>query len=241
VRSFLIAGSFLLAASAFGQEAAKPVLTLDQIMEKSIDASGGKAAIEKMTSSVATGTIEITAMGITAANVTYAKAPDKRLSVTTVEGYGEVLEGYDGKTAWKQDPQSGLTVLEGESLGLTQRDAAFHGALRWKELYPKSEVAGKEKSQGRDCWMVRLVPATGRPVMRCFDAETFQMTRAVNPGPDGSDIPVELSDYKDIGNGVKMPHTIKLTVPQLGDMVIRYAEVKTNVEIDDAKFAKPKE
>jgi len=180
-------------------------------------------------------------MGITAANVTYSKAPDKRLSVTTVEGYGEVLEGYDGKTAWKQDPQSGLTVLEGESLGLTQRDAAFHGALRWKELYPKSEVAGKEKSQGRDCWMVRLVPATGRPVMRCFDAETFQMTRAVNPGPDGSDIPVELSDYKDIGNGVKMPHTIKLTVPQLGDMVIRYAEVKTNVEIDDAKFAKPKE
>ena len=73
--------------------------------------------------------------------------------------------------------------------------------------------------------------------MRCFDAETFQMTKAITPGPDGSDIPMEASDFKDIGTGVKMPHTIKLTLPQLGDMVVRYAEVKTNVEIDDAKFA----
>ena len=241
MRSILIAGSLLLAASVFGQEAAKPALTLDQIMEKSIEASGGKAAFEKMTSTVATGTIEITAMGITAANKTCAKAPDKHLSVTTLDGYGEVREGFDGKIAWKQDPQSGLSVIDGEALGQAQRDGAFYGALRWKELYPKSEVAGKDKAQGRDCWMVKLVPASGRPVMRCFDAETFLMTKAVNPGPDGADIPVELSDYKDIGNGVKMAHTVKLTVPQLGDMVIRFAEVKTNVEIDDAKFAKPKE
>jgi hypothetical protein len=241
MRAVLIAGSLLFAASAFGQETPKPALTVEQIMEKSIEATGGKAALEKMTSSVSKGTIELTAMGVTAANETYAKAPDKRLSVTTVDGYGEVLEGLDGKAGWRKDPQGGLRDITGQDLGQAQRDAAFYGNLRWKSLYPKSEVTGKEKAAGRDCWMVKLVPAEGRPVMRCFDAETFLVTRAVNPGPDGADIPVELSDYQDIGNGVKTPHTLKVDMPGVGEMVIRYQEVKVNVEIDDAKFAKPKE
>ena len=230
-----------MAASTFGQEAAKPALTVDQIMEKSIEAAGGKAALEKMTSTLATGTLEITAMGVTAANESYAKAPNKRLSVTTVDGYGEVLDGFDGQTAWRKDPQTGLTVLDGEPAAQARRDAAFYGSLHWKELYPKSEVTGKDKAAGRDCWMVKLVPADGRPVMRCYDAETFEVTKGVNPGPNGADIPVELSEYKDIGNGVKMPHTIKVTMPEMGDMVIRYQEIKPNVEIDDAKFVKPKE
>lgn len=241
MRGILLISSFAWAFAAFGQETAKPAMTADQVMDKSIEAAGGKAALEKMTSYVAKGTLEMSAMGVTAANETWAKAPDKRLSVTSVDGYGEVLQGVDGKSAWSKDPQAGLKDITGEQLGQVQREAAFYGTTRWKELYPKAELTGKEKAGGRDCWMVKLTPAEGKPVMHCYDAETFLVSRAVNPGPGGVEIPVELSDYKDIGNGVKTPHTIKVTMPEMGEMVIRYKEVTPNIEIDDAKFAKPKE
>ena len=241
MRAILILGSIAWSIAAFGQEAAKPAISVDEIMEKAISASGGKAALEKMTSYVAKGTLEMSAMGVTAANETYAKAPDKRLAITIVDGYGDVLQGVDGKTAWSKDPQGGLKDITGEQLAQVRREADFYGTTRWKELYPKTEVTGKEKAAGRDCWMVKLTPAEGKPVMHCYDAETFLVTRAINPGPGGVDIPVELSDYKDIGNGVLSPHTIKVTMPEMGEMIIRYKEIIPNVEIDDAKFAKPKE
>lgn len=241
MRAILILGTLTCAVATFGQEAAKPAISVDEIMEKAIAANGGKAALEKMTSYVAKGTLEMSAMGVTAANEVYAKAPDKRLSVTSVDGYGEVVQGVDGKTAWSSDPQGGLKEITGEQLAQLRREADFYGAAHWKDLYPKAEVTGKEKAAGRDCWMVKLTPAEGKPVMHCYDAETFLVTRAVNPGPGGVEIPVELSDYKDMGNGVKSPYTIKVNMPEMGEMIIRYKEITPNVEIDDAKFAKPKQ
>jgi hypothetical protein len=236
------AAAALAAGSAIqAQEAAKPEITVEQIMNKAIEASGGREALEKLTSYVATGTIELSAMGITATNETYAKAPNKRLSVTTIDGFGEIIQGYDGKVAWSKEPQAGLKEMTGEMAEQTKRESVFNQALEWKTMYPQSEVTGKDKAAGHDCWMIKFTPATGRAVMHCYDTESYLLIRAVNPGPNGSEIPVELSDYKDMGTGVKSPMTIKVTVPNIGDMTIRYKEVKPNVAIDDAKFSKPAE
>jgi outer membrane lipoprotein-sorting protein len=243
MRAFLIAPvvwASLISGQA--QEAPKPEITVEQIMNKAIEAAGGRAAMEKMTSYIATGPVEISALGITANNETYAKAPDKRLSVTTIEGLGEIVQGCDGKVAWSKEPHGGLKEITGDMAEQTRREAVFSQALEWKTLYPQSEVTGKDKSAGgRECWMVKLTPAKGRPVMHCYDTESFLLTKAVNPGPNGSDIPVEFSDYKDTGVGVKAPMTIKVAMPNLGEMTIRYREVKPNAEIDDARFKKPAE
>jgi hypothetical protein len=242
MRALVFAAIALTAGSAIrAQEAAKPEMSVEQIMSKAIEASGGRAALEKLTSYVATGTIELSAMGITASNETYAKAPNKRLSVTTIDGFGEVIQGYDGKVAWSKEPQGGLKEMTGEMAEQAKRESVFNPALEWKTLYTQSEVTGKEKAGGHDCWMVKFTPAAGRAVMHCYDTESFLLTKAVNPGPNGSEIPVELSDYKDMGIGVKSPMTIKVTAPNIGEMTIRYKEVKPNVEIDDAKFSKPAE
>lgn len=218
-------------------------MTAEEIIEKSIQATGGREAAAKMTSLVAKGSMEIVAMGGTAVTEMYSKAPDKRVSITTVDGYGEVKQGYDGKNAWSAEPQNGVVDVTGDNLAATRREAQFDGDLRWKELYPKAEVTGKEKVGDRDCWIVKLTPATGKPVVRSYDAETFLLTKIVST-PDSPQGPAEvtiiLSEWRDIGNGTKAPYTMKMTLPGIGDLITRYKEYLYNVEIDDAKFAKPK-
>ena len=242
MRLAILAAASVWTLGAYAQDAPKATITPDEIMEKSIQATGGREAMMKMTSTVLTGTMDIVAMGGKATTEVYAKAPDKHLTVTKVEGYGEIKQGYDGKTAWSMEPQRGLVDLSGAELAQARLDAQFNGELRWKELYPKAEVTGKEKVGERECWVLKLTPAEGPPVVRYYDAETLLMSKVVVTAnaPQGPvEIPVEFSDWRDIGNGVKGPYTMKVTLPGVGELITKFTDVKINVEIDDAKFAKP--
>src|SRR3989441_8892439 len=82
--------------------------TADQIVDKYVQAIGGKAAIEKQTSRVSKGSFEIPAFGASGTAEVYEKAPNKSAAFINIPGFGVVQEGFDGKTAWAQDPQSGL-------------------------------------------------------------------------------------------------------------------------------------
>lgn len=240
-----LAAVILLCASVgYTQQAPAGVPTVEQIMNQSIAALGGRAALQSLTSVVMTGTTEVVAYNASGDTTTYAQAPDKFATMTDFEGYGTVGHGYDGKTAWNADPQQGTSELTGNRLADARLEAAFGGALRWKDLYPKAEVTGTEKVDGRDCWAVKLTPAEGDPVTRCYDAQTFlpvKMTAMGNTSQGPAEITVEFSDYRNIGDGVKLPYTLKLTIPGVGDLVITYQTIKYNVPIDASKFAKPAE
>jgi hypothetical protein len=57
-------------------------------------------------------------------------------------------------------------------------------------------------------------------------------------GPQGTvKVITYLEDFKDI-DGYKVPHTMRMEMGELG-IVLKVTEFKINVEIDDAKFAKP--
>src|SRR5207302_9907346 len=103
-----------IAAAAFAQgnqqkPAADPkpaakLPTVDQILDKYVQAIGGKAAVEKQTSRVAKGSFEIPAFGASGTAEIYAKAPNKTATTINVAGYGVVQEVFDGKTGWSSDP-----------------------------------------------------------------------------------------------------------------------------------------
>lgn len=240
----LAAVIFLCASVGYTQQAPAPPPTVEQIMNKSIEALGGRAALQSLTSVVMMGTTEVVAYNSSGNTTTYAQAPDKFATMTDFEGYGTVGRGYDGKTAWRADPQQGTSELTGNELADARLEAQFGGALQWKDLYSKAEVTGMDKVEGRDCWVVKFTPAQGDPVTRYYDAQTFlpaKMLATGNTSQGPGQISVEFSDYRDIGDGVKLPYTLKLNVPGVGDLVITYQTIKYNVPIDAAKFAKPAE
>jgi hypothetical protein len=215
-------------------------VTVEQVMEKSIEASGGRAAHEKITSTLAKGSVELAAQGIRGTLEVYAKAPNKRLEVTSIQGIGEFNQGYDGQVGWMQNPFQGTRELSGVELALMKREAMFNGDLKWRELYEKAELVGKEKVGDKDAYVVRLTPREGKPVTRYYDAQTFLLLRqdTVLEGEMGTVTGENYySDHRDVG-GVKIAFQIKQKTP-IGEAVIILTEIKHNVEIDDAKFAKP--
>ncbi len=233
----------MLASAALAQTPAKPAEaapTVDQIIDKYVQALGGKAAIEKATSRVSKGTFEIPAMGVSGTVEVYEKAPNKTISIVTVPGFGVINEAYNGTIAWAQDPQSGLREKSGTELADAKLDAAFYRPLKLKELFPKITVKGKEKVGDREAWVVEAAPAEGSPEKWYFDTQTGLIIRMdqERESPMGK-LPIEsyLENYKEV-DGIKVPFTMKQNNPNF-NIVVTIEDVKHNVTIDDAKFNKP--
>lgn len=245
MRAILLAVSLAWTLAAAPQdkpaEPKKVGPTAEEIIEKSLEASGGRAAMEKLTSTVAKGSLEMGATGMKATMEFYAKAPNKRLIVTSIEGFGEIRQGFDGKIGWSQDPQRGIVEVTGEQLANLQRESTFNAALKWKELYPKVEMTGKEKVGERDTYVLKLTPTTGKPVTQYIDAQNYQLARQISTQdtPQGPmEITVDFSDFRDIGDGIKAPFQLKQVLP-MGEITVKMTEMKNNVAIEDTRFAKP--
>jgi hypothetical protein len=247
LRGLILLSWVVFAMGVLAQEAAKDApeakkisITAEDVLEKYIQATGGREAREKITSTLTKASLEVTGQSIRGTMEIYAKAPNKVLVVQTVEGYGEVRQGYDGQMGWGQDPFQGVRELVGVELARLKREAAFYGDLKWRELYQKVELVGTEKVGEREAYLIRFTPEVGQPTTRYYDTQTFLLVRtdSVQEGPQGS-FPVQEypSDYRDL-DGVKIPFLLTARGPA-GEVVMKITEVKNNVEMDDAKFAKP--
>ena len=230
---------FALTLRAAGVAAAAP-LTAEQIIEKSIAATGGRKAIESVTSTVAKGELEMLTQHAHAAIEYYAKAPAQRLIVTRLEGFGVIRQGCDGASAWIQNADLSVREFAGEEREAALRECAFHAEIQWRQLYPKVELAGKENIGGRPAYKIVMRPPAGNPVTRYIDAETFLLLRqvSVRESAEGAvTIQADFSDYRDVG-GIKVPFLIHQKMPGY-ELVIKMVSVENNVPIDDARFAKP--
>lgn len=232
--------SILAVALVFSGAAFAQTPTAEQILDKYVEVSGGKAAMEKINSIASKASVDVTFAGVGATAEFLSKAPDKSYFIFNVEGYGQVKQGFDGKVAWSDSPEGGLRELTGPQAESAKRGAVFNAPLKWRELYAKAELKGKDKVGQREAWTVVLTPQKGAPTTQYFDVETGMLLKEATPatGDQGDYTAVtEFSDYRDV-EGVKQPFTIKQTIP-MGDLIIKITELKVNVPIDDAKFAKP--
>ncbi|MBI3652008.1 MAG: hypothetical protein HY231_13390 [Acidobacteria bacterium] len=232
---------------AFAQDKATPAApaaalpTAEQIVDKFIQATGGKAAREKLTSRVSKGQFEVPAMGATGPIEIYAKAPNKTISIVTIESFGVFQQGYDGANGWAADPQNGLRDMQGAELAANKREADFYNDIKMKEYYPKMTVTGKDQVGDKAVYVIEALPAgEGAPEKFYFDTQSGLLLRldSERETPQGKmKIQAYLDDYKEV-DGVKLPFTIR----QDSDIIsftIKISEIKHNVAIEDAKFKKP--
>lgn len=224
---------------ATGVKAAK-LASADKILQKYVQAIGGKAAIARQTSRVSKGTFEIAAFGATGSAEIYEKAPNKSASVVNVAGFGVVQEGFDGKTAWAVDPQNGSRDKSGAELASAKLDAEFLKPIKIKQLYPKIVVKGKDKVGEKEVYVVEATPVESSMETWYFDTQTGLILRqdTEREGPQGKQsIQSFLDDYRAV-DGVKIPFKLR-QVTSAFTIDIKIEEVKHNVPIDDAKFNKP--
>ena len=216
-----------------------PTPSVDDVLSHYVEALGGKAALDKLTSASEKGTFELPDFGSSGEVELFAKTGDKQLTTIELAGFGTVKRGYDGTTGWADDPQAGLRDLTGDELADMRRSAAWNAPLRLKVLYPGLAVTGSEKVKGHDAWVLGTTIDDLKYKMY-FDAGTGLLVRhdQETKTPDGKGtVVMYFDDYKPV-DGVPEPFTLSYTSPQL-NWTMKLAEVKHNDPIDDAKFAKP--
>jgi hypothetical protein len=107
-------------------------------------------------------------------------------------------------------------------------------------MFTEAKVRGKEKVGDRDAYLVVGQREGKTPVRLYFDEQSGLLVRLVRYGetPLGR-LPTQIdyADYRDVG-GVKIPFRWTLARTS-GLFTIQVSEVKDNVAVDDAKFARP--
>jgi len=214
--------------------------SVDQIIEKYVQALGGKAALEKLTSRVAKGTFVMDQFPGEASEEIYEKAPNKQLAITDAPSFGVVKRGFNGTAGWQDMQQTGLQDITGQQLGAMKRYSDFYREIKLKEIYPKMTVKGKEAVNGKDAYVVEATPDDGPAEIMYFDADSALLVRlqTEGEGPNGKvNVDSTFDDYREV-DGVKVPYLIHQSFGEFS-FTIKLTDVKHNVEIDDAKFDKP--
>jgi zinc protease len=216
-----------------------PVPTVDQILNRYVEAAGGRAAWSKLTSRVTTGTIEVPAANLSGAIELREKAPDRILSEIRISGI-LFRQGFDGTVGWTDDPQNGLREQTGVELSEARRDADFYHPLDLKKLYTRLAVVGPDKVDDQDTYELEADIPEGPPDEIYFSVASGLPVRVVSHrhSPQGAvDFREDFDDYREV-DGIKRPFTIYETTGEQA-VTIHVTEVRHNVLLDDSVFAKP--
>ena len=240
----LIGMATALTALAAPQEAAKSeaLPKAETILDRSIEVTGGKAAYEKRTSEITTGTMEFAAQGLKGAVMQYSAPPDKSYTVIELDGIGKIESGTIGGMAWDKNAMTGPHVKSGEEKTQALREATFNSSLNWRQLYPKVETVGVATVDGEECYKVLMTPAEGKPVTSYFQKKSgLAVKREMVAVNQMGEIQMEVivSDYKDFGGILAPTKMINRAAGQEFMMTIQ--SVKTNEEIPADKFDPPAE
>ncbi|HYL67847.1 MAG TPA: hypothetical protein VEX69_01655 [Candidatus Limnocylindria bacterium] len=211
----------------------------DQILNRYVEAIGGSAAWKKLTSRVSTGTIDVPEMQISGTVDFREKAPNHFLRVIVLNG-ATFRQGFDGTTAWTDDPQDGLRTETGAEFEDTRFDADFYHPLDLRQLYSKFTATGTEKIGEHDTYVVEAARAGAESDKIYFDVKTGLALRLISKRHtrDGvSAYQEDLEDYREV-DGIKLPFTVRQSISKPA-FTVTFTEVRHNVELDEAEFSKP--
>lgn len=140
--------------------------TADQVVEKYIQALGGAAAIQKVSSRVEKGSAEV--MGQKMAITVYAKAPDKRASYMSTPK-GDSITAYNGSAGgWLGNPGRPIHDMSVAEAAAANLDADLHFDRSKNHLQRNQICPRGEDWRSRDLRSHRIAnkPAFGETLLR---------------------------------------------------------------------------
>jgi outer membrane lipoprotein-sorting protein len=222
-------------ASGVGPDANGP--TAVQLLDKYLQAAGGNVAIEKVNSRVMRGMITFGDRNVPIE--IFSKDPDKRISFTHTPD-GDSVTAFDGHEGWLGFPGRPVREMHGADIDAAAIDADLHFPAHLPAMFSAAQLQATAKINDHDTYIVVGQREGKTPLNLYFDAKSGLLVRLVRYAetPLGR-LPTQIdyADYRDV-SGVKIPFRWTLARPS-GRFTIQVSEVKQNVSVDDAKFAKP--
>jgi photosynthetic reaction center cytochrome c subunit len=216
--------------------------TLDQVFNKFIQASGGAAAVNALTSYTAKGkSLLFGEVGAGNPAEIYAKATGQ-VATFVHQQEGDVVRAFDGTTAWWQLP---LTVtpqypLNGTLLEGAKFDATMAFPWKIRSFFTNWRVSFPQAIDGVDVDVVQGNSTSGLIGTLYFDKKTGLLKRYIryaNTVVGRIPTQVDYSDYRPVA-GVMVPFKYSYAwVSERDDWT--FTSYEPNVAIDAAKFGRP--
>ncbi|HEY0366027.1 MAG TPA: DUF1570 domain-containing protein [Pyrinomonadaceae bacterium] len=212
---------------------------IDELINKYLEAAGGAAAVNAVSSRVVKGAIDVIGISRGGTFETYTVAPNKALSIMKPSPTETIKVGYNGRTGWVQTPV-GVRTLQGAELESVQGEADFYSILNLKNSYAKITLRGKSKIGYREVYVIDLQSQSGAAERLFMDAETYLPVRMNSSRMQGNaSVPLEVyyDDWRE-ADGLKAPHTITISSGKR-TMTLTVKEIRNNIPVDGKIFERP--
>lgn len=242
VASVALISAPMWSASAARAQEGTDLPTAEQVFDRFIEATGGRAAYEGLKNRVSRGTMSVPAQGLTGTIVVKQAPPNKMVNEVEFGGIGKSTSGFDGEVAWESNQMMGPRVLTGAEALQAQRSAVFNPELHWRDLYQSAETVGIEEVGGVKAIKLELVTKEGQNITQHYGQDSgllLQSSTTVTNQMGQVPVVTKVVEWKDFA-GIKVP--VKTTMSMTGvEIVIAVDSVEHNADLPADAFALPDE
>jgi photosynthetic reaction center cytochrome c subunit len=209
----------------------------ERIIAKYLDAIGGAAALEKISSREQKGTVKIS--GRTLPIDILTKIGNKRLTVIHLPN-GDSITAYDGDSGWTSAPNRAVFEIPSVEVVSSQAELDLQLPLHMKQLFEEIENAPPEKVGDRETYVIAGLNSGEIAAKFYFDKDAGYLLRLLRytKSPLGRNpTQIDYADYR-TQDALKIPFQLTIARPN-SRLALMIEEAKFNVPVDDKKFALP--
>jgi hypothetical protein len=208
------------------------------MIEKYIRAVGGAAAIQNVWSRVESGTVTFGG-GPPLPMEMLSKSPLRQATIVHLPA-GDSSTVFDRQNGWLKSPAGPVRDMPQADIEGAKLDADLQFPINVKKTFQELKVIRTEKVSEHDAILLFATNSSDPPLELYFDRETGLLLRQLRFGssPLGlNPTQIDYGDYKTF-DGLQVPLHLIISRPNR-TLDIHLFQVKQNVPVDDAKFARP--
>ncbi len=209
--------------------------TADEIVNKYVDAIGGKEAWGKVNSIVMTGTMKVQGTDIGLVLTTLNKKGMRQdITAMGMSGY-QIVTPTSGWNFMPFQGQKEPEPITADDLKESQEQLDVEGNLiGYKEKGHTIELVGTDDVDGVDALKLKETLKSGKVETLYIDPATYYVIRVVSKqkaNGQEQEVTTDLGNYQKLPEGIVVPMTVKLP---FGEMTLNKVEV--NKDVDEKIF-----
>jgi hypothetical protein len=181
----------------------------DRVVDQYIKAQGGSKALSKVQTLTIEGTLTDAAGGKSGTYTFDTKLPNRYYSELVIDG-NNVIEAYNGKSAWHQSQSGELTTLVGLEGAQLEAAGQYYNSRLINAKKNKLGVAfiGHARVGGKDTLQIEITTPAGLKREVFFDPQTHLIVKE-SAAIGGIEQQILYDDYRSV-DGLKLPYKIEL-------------------------------